>query len=119
MKSKLKSVMILAIYNSPKTFMTPCEPGYPKEYTIPCTTSSSRVVGVYIRAGIPESPHSHNGGILVHCASPIKVFSYPDKKLIYESEATGDSLSAAFHAVRVDLLKPLTGGVCADPGRGW
>lgn len=68
--------------------------GYPKEYTIPLTTSWSRVVGVYIKAGVPESSHSHNGGILVHRASPIKVYSFPDNRLIYESKDTSDALSA-------------------------
>lgn len=71
---------------------------FPDKYTLPYTTPhDNRVVGVYIEAKIPEKPHTHTGGRLVHIPTPIEVFvpsnqpGQPDLS-IYKSDEIGKEL---------------------------
>jgi len=59
----------------------------PEQYTRPFVTpSGNEVWGIYAKAYRPEAPHAHQGGVLFARTQPLKVFSHPDRTLLYTTD---------------------------------
>ena len=68
---------------------------FPEHYTRPLITAvGNEIWGVYAKADKPETPHSHQGGVLFARTQPLKVFSYPSQALLYDTDKVDATMRA-------------------------